>query len=242
MIFVYIRIFMVVYDRENLIKKFHEKNYQMPAQLPLKVNQNGLINKKTSSESTSVPADDMINHQSHSCNLCSCFSKPIRRHPPLIINASLSCQNHHSKLQDKSHNHRYTNQNSNNSSNPLASVLTKKSASTIFRRPCSFPIKKATNLEEEISNYRRNLLSGIGAEYQFRTGDSPCYEKKTFVHSLPSLNKRRSHSLEHLPSTSKCDYNVEYKPPRPMIGYSAHSPNQFASSSSVGFHLVSSST
>lgn len=205
MIFVYIRIFMVVYDRENLIQKFHEKNYQSP--VPPKVHQNGQTHKQTLSDGTNIPGADLTKSRSKSCCTCPCFPRYSRRNTALIGHPSTSFPNHCSLLESKSTETRCINQKKK-TAQAKVSKLPKKSASTIFCRPCTLSCRKPANLSEEISHYRRHCLSSFGAEYQFRTGDSPCYEKKTFANSLPPLHKGRSHSLEQLPSSSVFDSEI----------------------------------
>ena len=223
MIFVYIRIFMVVYDRENLIQKFHEKNYQSPGQ----VHQNGLTHKRTLSDGTNIAGADLRKGRSKSCCTCPCFPRYSRRNTALIAHPSTSFQNHCSLLESKPTETRCINQNRNRAHSKV-SRLPKKSASTIFCRPCTLSSRKPANLSEEISHYRRHCLSSIGAEYQFRTGDSPCYEKKTFVNSLPPLQKGRSHSLEQLPTIPVSDGEIvrDQHRPVPVISLDQLTPTQ----------------
>jgi hypothetical protein len=201
MIFVYIRIFMVVYDRENLIKKFHDDNNNTSNQISLKTNQNG-TNLKQSNKSK----------KSSSC-CCLCF----RRNSQKILTHQTS--NHNCTNSERKQNgylvYRFTNNNHNSSSNsvpdtpPLISKST--TTTTMFCRPCTISTKKMTNVSNDMYHSRRNYLSGFGAEYQFRTCESPCYELKTFENSLPPLIKCRSHSFEQSSSCNKPDSNTELK-------------------------------
>jgi hypothetical protein len=70
MIFVYIRIFMVVYDRENLIKKFHN-NYNPPSNISLKSTQNSTINNPNTIEIK----NKKNNFTKFSTCCCFCFQK-----------------------------------------------------------------------------------------------------------------------------------------------------------------------
>ena len=226
---------MVVYDRENLIQKFHEKNYHSPGQVPLKAHQNGLTNKGTSSDASTA---DPMKSCSKSCCPCPCFPRYSRRNTTLITHPSTSFHNHCSILEDKSVETRLLNPNKI-TAHSKGHRLPKKSASTIFCRPCTLSSRKPINLSEEISHYRRNCLSGIGAVYQFRTGDSPCYEKRTFGNSLRPLHRGRSHSLEQLstPSVSDGETTLDQRRPVPVISLdqSASIPDRLACSSQVCF-------
>jgi hypothetical protein len=198
MIFVYIRIFMVVYDRENLIKNFQEKNHQPSLQMSSKVLTNGLIQHRNPSNGTNVFVNDRVRSHSKACGSCSCFSKHVRSTAACNKRPSTLSYQQSAHIDDKQQEMRSINTNNHNS---FGTILTKKSATNLFCRPCSLSVKKPINLAHEISHYRRNYISGIGAEYRFRTGDSPCYEKRTFDSTSLQLSQRRSQSLETL-STS----------------------------------------
>ena len=108
--------------------------------------------------------------------------------------------------------YRFTNPqyNTNNSTNSAPNTPPSLSKSKTFCRPCTISTKKMPNLSDEVYGHRRNYLSHKGAEYQFRTGDSPCYELKTFESSLPPLIKCRSHSFERSPTNPRRDFNTEF--------------------------------
>lgn len=245
MIFVYIRIFMVVYDRENLINKFHDSNQNnnnninnnnnnnnISSQIPLKSNQNGLTSTKNLSDGLNDNQKNLINKQNKSSSCCCLCSRKKSKENPVVLTQQLSSSStntnintHCSNVERKPNGYliyRFTNPNNNNSTNspphtPPTSI-TKSIAATTFCRPCTLSTKKIINLSDEISNYRRNYLSHIGAEYQFRTGDSPCYELKTFENSLPPLIKCRSQSFEQQSSiNSTRDFNTEFNQLNPTI-------------------------
>ncbi|CAF3792739.1 unnamed protein product [Adineta steineri] len=226
MIFVYIRIFMVVYDRENIIKKFHVNDTITPAQNLLKSNQNGKANAKNSSDGTYDNNKNLIKRTKTSfCCCCLCFQKKSHEDKLVITHQTVNDSRSNSKQkQNHSFIYRFPNKNTHiNTSKsapntPLSiskkatTTTTTTTTTTIFCRPCTISTKKMTNLSDEIYHYRRNYLSGIGAEYQFRSGDSPCYELKTFQDSLPPLIKCRSHSFEQSPTRTKRDLPTEFNP------------------------------
>jgi len=223
MIFVYIRIFMVVYDRENLINKFHDSsnnnnhhNNNSSIQIPSKSSQNSLINAKIPSNVTHDNKTNLINKTKKSFCCCLCIRKKSQQNHPIIPNqTSLPLMNNnYSNIERKPNGYliyRFTNPNNNNSNTNSAPNTPPSIPKTkTFCRPCTISTKKSTNLSDEIYNSRRNYLSHIGAEYQFRTGDSPCYELKTFQNSLPPLIKCRSHSFEQSPTNQRRDFNTEF--------------------------------
>ncbi len=216
MIFVYIRIFMVVYDRENLINKFqHDQNNNSSNRMSVKTNQNGLINLP---DGTNDNNTKLIKNQSKKSSCCClCFRK---RSPKMLTHQTSdpSSNTNYPKPERKANGYlvyRFTNNNNHNTSSnsvpDASSGISKVTTSTIFCRPCTISTKRMANLSNDMYHYRRNYLSGIGAEYQFRTGDSPCYELKTFENSLPPLTKCRSHSFEQSPTCNKRDLNTQLK-------------------------------
>ncbi|CAF4675345.1 unnamed protein product [Rotaria sp. Silwood1] len=247
MVFVYIRIFMVVYDRENLIHKFHDNKNNTSIQLPSKINQNGLINIKNSSDGTNDTNKDLtcITKKPFCC--CLCFRKNSRKNNSIITHqTSLSPFNNNCLSTERKQNgyliYRFTNNNNNNkhrsgsystpNTPPLTSKATATAATTttttkIFCRPCTLSTRKLTRLSEETYHYRRNYLSHIGAAYQFRSCDSPCYELKTFQNSLPSLIKCRSHSFERSSTSNQCDFNTELNQNQQLKTSTIHSSTYF---------------
>ncbi|UJR25393.1 hypothetical protein I4U23_006741 [Adineta vaga] len=216
MIFVYIRIFMVVYDRDNLINKFHDNDNHLSTVNPLKTNSNGLNNIRSTSDGRNLNLSKTPHKSSLSCCCCClCFrnKSPSKsshlHHQPLLQIANNSIGSNFDRKANNSFIYRFPNK-TNHSSSVSSSVpntppaFTKK-PTTIFCRPCTISTRKMPNLSDEINHYRRNYLSGIGAEYQFRSDDSPCYELRTFQDSLPTLNKCRSHSFEQSPTSTKRD-------------------------------------
>lgn len=219
MIFVYIRIFMVVYDRENLINKFHENSPNVANNNNLnnstlaiasKSNQNGLI---TASNDHETNVDKSSPKRCFCC--CLCFRKaPSQNHHPVIIHpTSMPQLNNHPSNPERKQNgyviYRFTNpQNNSTHSAPNTPPLLPKTKT--FCRPCTMSTKKMGTLSDEVYHNRRNYLSHKGAEYQFRTGDSPCYELKTFENSLPSLIKCRSHSFEQSPTNPRREYSADF--------------------------------
>jgi hypothetical protein len=225
MIFVYIRIFMVVYDRENLINKFHDnnnnnknKNTNLSTQMPLKSNQNGLTNAKNPSDDSNDNPNNSINKTKKSFCCCSCRrTKSQENHPTIPHRISLPLINNNCSNIERKQNgyliYRFTNHHNNSSINSAPAPFTSSSSISkpTFCRPCTISRRKMTTLSDKISNYRRNYLSHIGAEYQFRTDDSPCYELKKFQISLPPLIKCRSHSFEQSLTNQTCDLNISTK-------------------------------
>ncbi|CAF1648444.1 unnamed protein product [Adineta ricciae] len=208
MIFVYIRIFMVVYDRDNLINKFHDNDNH-----PQKAHPNGLPHSKPTSDRTHFNSVKSPK-KSSCCCCCLCFRK---KSPPtssylqpqiLAQSGANSIASNFDRKGNSSFIYRFpskTHYSSASSSMPNTPPSFAKKPTTIFCRPCTISAKRMPNLSDEIYHYRRNYLSGIGAEYQFRSGDSPCYELKTFQDSLPTLTKCRSNSFEQLSSDTKRD-------------------------------------
>ncbi len=209
MVFVYIRIFMVVYDRENLIKKFHNNTNTTNNNQSIKSNQNGLITKQDIS-------NNKTKFQKFSSCCCFCFKKSYSQQNhslrPSIPHYTFTNCPTIEKKQNGYLIYRFTNtnNNNNNNSNTTSPVNTPSlnSKTSIFCHSCTNSTKKMSNISDEIYQYRKNYLAHIAAEYQFRTDDSPCYELKTLENSLSTLIKCRSRSFEQ--STSKIrDLNTE---------------------------------
>ncbi len=212
MIFVYIRIFMVVYDRENLIKKFHH-HHNNDHHHSTKSNHNGLIHKSDQSKNKKK-------FQKFSSCCCFCF-----RQTHSQVNHSLRPSiphytfNNCPTIEQKQNGHliyRFTNNNNNNNNNNSNSNTTSpvdtppsNSKTSVFCHPCTNSTRKLSNISDEISQYRRNYLAHIAAEYQFRTDDSPCYELKTLEESLSPLIKCRSRSFEQATTNKIRDLNTE---------------------------------
>jgi hypothetical protein len=214
MIFVYIRIFMVVYDRENLIKKFHHNtnNSTHLSNIPAKSNQNGLINNGDISKNQKKIS------KFSSC--CCCFRKSDSQEnhslKPSLPHYSLNnCPNIEQKqngyLIYRFTNNNTTNNNINSTSNTSSPVHTSPSTSkrSFFCYSCPNSRKKMSHISDDIYQYRRNYLAHLGAEYQFRTDDSPCYELKTLEKSLSPLMKCRSRSFEQATTSKIRDLNTE---------------------------------
>ncbi|CAF2875135.1 unnamed protein product [Rotaria sp. Silwood2] len=257
MVFVYIRIFMVVYDRENLIHKFHDNKHNTSMQLSSKTNQNGLINIKNSSDGINDNNKDLTNKTKKYFCCCLCFRKKTRQNNSIITHqTSLSPFNNNCLSTERKQNgcliYRFTNNNTSNTTNnknrngsystpntpPLTSKLTATTTTAkIFCRPCTISTRKITNLSEETYHYRRNYLSRIGAEYQFRSCDSPCYELKKFQNSLPSLIKCRSHSLERSSTSNQCDLNTELNENQQLKTSTIHSSTYLKEKKQVRFSL-----
>lgn len=190
---------MVVYDRENLIKKFHSDN---ASTLSLKSNANSLNNV----EEISKTKNPCMKFSSCCCRL---FRKTSSSLPKYTYK-------HCSPIEQKQNGYlvyRFTNTNNNNNNNNTYSSNTNSPLHTspktsIFCHPCTHSKKKRRHLSEEIYQYRRNYLAHAAAEYQFRTDESPCYELKTFENSLPSLMKCRSRSFDQ-PTSKIRDLNTE---------------------------------
>jgi hypothetical protein len=205
---------MVVYDRDNLINKFHDNNNNnnnSPIQVPLKSNQNGLTNDNNT---------NLLKAKTKK-SFCCCLrvrKKSEENHSMIIHQTSIPSSTNHISNPERKPNgyliYRFTNHhhhnNNNNSTNSAPNTPPSLSKTKTFCRPCTISTKKMTNLSDEVDNYRRNFLSHIGAEYQFRTGDSPCYELKTFQNSLTPLIKCRSHSFERSPTNPRHDFNTEF--------------------------------
>ena len=183
MIFVYIRIFMVVYDRENLIKKFHNNptNNNQPLNVSTKSNQNGIIHN------TDISTNKNKFRKCPPC-CCFCFRKKSQSLPTSTPHYSY---NNCPSIEQKQNGYliyRFTNNNTNtNNINPVynsdtnspVNSPTSSSKTSLFCRPCKTPTKKLSNASDEIYQYRRNYLAHITAEYQLRNDDSPGYELKT---------------------------------------------------------------
>jgi hypothetical protein len=196
---------MVVYDRENLIKKFHDNT-----NLPVKTNRRGSINVQH--------FPDTINNKDPIKNpfCCCCWlyfrKKPQENNLILTHQPLLPSLNNSIRKKNDSFIYRFPNNNTNHTkaSNSAPNSPPSISKATLLCRPCTISTKKMLNLSDELHHYRHNYLSGIAAEYQFRTGDSPCYELKTFQDSLPSSIKCRSHSFEELSTSNTHDLNTKF--------------------------------
>ncbi|CAF0755451.1 unnamed protein product [Adineta steineri] len=211
MIFVYIRIFMVVYDRENLIKKFHNNlpsnnnnNNIQSSNLNLKSNQNGTINHANIS-------NNKKKFQKLSACCCFCFRK--KKYQDNQSLTTYPAYNNGPAIEQKQNGYliyRFTNNNNkhNNSNSPVNSPsITSKSS--LFGRTCENSTKQLNNLSDEMYQYRRNYLSHVNAEYQVRNDDSPCYELQTFEDTISPLMKCRSRSFEHSAACKIRDLNTE---------------------------------
>lgn len=205
MIFVYIRIFMVVYDRENLIKKFHEKDHV--TSVPAKY-QNGSANSRAVLDGNAHDDDDLIDRKHKVSCLCACWKKSSRSNHQLSVRISSPI----------SRDSKQSQQRTIAKTHSIGSPAEKRSARMMFYRPCSLiNRRKEVTLDEKLSRYRRQYASGLGAEYRFRTGDSPCYERKTFVDSVELPNQRRSHSLEDLSNYNTSFADARRKPSNPFV-------------------------
>ena len=200
MIFVYIRIFMVVYDRENLIKKFHNDH---SSTLSLKSNANSLINP-----------EEISKKQTPCAKFSSCCCRFFRKTSSLPQYSYNHCpaaeQKQNGYLVYRFTNNNINNSNNNYASNPNSPMHTPPSSAkaSLFCQSCTNSKKKLSHLSEEIYQYRRNYLAHIAAEYQFRNEESPCYELKTFENSLSPLMKCRSRSFDQ-PTSKIRDLNTE---------------------------------
>lgn len=192
---------MVVYDRENLIKKFHDTNPQTSTLPTTKSHQNGLENHRMLTDIHNGPVNASKDSNSKSSCNCGLFSSCLRPKSGQNLNRSSSANHTHSNICDNLDPTEHV-QPMNRHGN-VSMAITKKLNENPISRPCTLPIKKNINLAEEISRYRRQyFLSGRASEYRFRTGDSPCYQRKTFVNVSSSVNPTRSQSLEQVPMMS----------------------------------------
>jgi hypothetical protein len=199
---------MVVYDRENLIKKFHN---DQASTISLKSNANSLINAED------IPKQTNKCSKLSSC-CCICFRKSSSPRSSLPHLSS----NHGSNIDHKQNGYliyRFTNNNNNSNnhnnttygSHPNSPVTTPPTNSkrSIFCHPCTNSKKKLSNLSDEIYQYRRNYAAQATAEYQFRNDESPCYELKTLENSLSPLNKCQTRSFEQSVASKIRDLNTE---------------------------------
>ncbi|UJR23509.1 hypothetical protein I4U23_026507 [Adineta vaga] len=215
MIFVYIRIFMVVYDRENLIKKFHNNNNNnnnntLPinntnptANLIIKSNTNGITHN--------IPEISAEKKKFQRISSCCCF----------CFRRKSSISSHHTcpgieqkpngyliyRFTNNNSNHNYNNYNSNTSSPRHSPSMNSKAS--VLSRSCPNSSKKMSNMSDDIYQYRRNYLAHTSADYQVHNDDTPCYELKS-LEKLPSpLMKCRSRSFEHTSLIKIRDLNAE---------------------------------
>jgi hypothetical protein len=206
---------MVVYDRENLIKKFHNNttpNNNQPSNVSIKSNHNGIMNnidithKKTKFQ------------KCPSC-CCFCFRKKPQENQSLRTSIPHYPYNNCPLIEQKQNGYliyRFTNTSTtttnNNNSNTNSPVHNRSTSSktSLFCRPCKTSSKKQiSNISDEIYQYRRNYLAHINTEYQFRNDDTPCYELKTFEKAVSPLIKCRSRSFEHSTASRIRDLNTE---------------------------------
>lgn len=213
MIFVYIRIFMVVYDRENLIKKFHSQKQTSIASI--KSTQKNLINHPNA-----VKKPSRWSRLSSCC--CSCLrgknasqEKPPSRGsiPQYIYNACPTVEQKQNGYLIYRFTNNANNNNNYNSNNSTAAspghTPPPNSKPLILCHSCTNSSKKLNVLPDDIYQCRKTYLAHITAEYQFRTDDSPCYELKTLENSLSPMMKCRSRSFEQSATSKIRDLNTE---------------------------------
>jgi hypothetical protein len=210
MVFVYIRIFMVVYDRENLIKRFHNStpatNNHPQSSLMTKTNPSGIL--------SNTPTISKNKRKFQRISACCCFC--FRSKSELTTTSS----SHYPGfgIEQKQNGYlvyRFTNNNNNNnaayhnnSSSPQHSP-SPKPRSSFFCRPCSNSTKQLNNQSDDLYQYRRNYLTGVPGDYQVRNDDSSCSELQTFEKSIIPLMKCRSRSFEHTAINRIRDLNAE---------------------------------
>jgi hypothetical protein len=194
---------MVVYDRENLIKKFHS-NTNQSSSLSLKSNQNSTNNHI-----------EISNNKKRFERFSSCCCLRFRKQKQSLRTSSphYLCNNCPS-IEQKQNGYliyRFTTNNtsSNSNTNSPVHISPSNSKTSIFCHPCRNSNKKLSHTSDEIYQYRRNYLANMTAEYQFRNDDSPCYELKTLENSLSPVNKCRSRSLEQTSTSKIRDLNTE---------------------------------
>ena len=207
MIFVYIRIFMVVYDRENLIKSFQRNQSSMNS---IKAAQNGQLQKTDlSSKRSKLPK----------LTSCLCFRRPAEPLQPGKSPLPPCPFNHGPAIEQKQNGHlvyRFTKGTANsNGSNahppsPPTAVLVSKSKTSIFSRSHrSHSSKQLDHISEELYQYQHEYLVQVPADYQLRSDESPCYDFQTFDTSLSPLFKCRSRSFEQSIPSKIRDLNTE---------------------------------
>ncbi|CAF0823834.1 unnamed protein product [Adineta ricciae] len=210
MIFVYIRIFMVVYDRENLIKRFHSNTSSIinnsTSNLIAKSNANSAVNEM------SMIATHKSKFQKVSSCCCFCFSTK----PPTLSPYMCSDQKQNGYLIYRFTTNNNNNNNNNNSSNKYSSTTnspghspTTLSKTSLFCRPCPKAVKNMSNCSDDIYPYRRNYSANTSSDYQVRVDDIPCYELKPCEESTSPLLKCRSRSFEHTSLSKIRDLNSE---------------------------------
>ncbi|CAF2855786.1 unnamed protein product [Rotaria sp. Silwood2] len=218
MIFVYIRIFMVVYDRENLIKNFRNNNNSnnntRSSNLSIKSNPNSCI---TNTHISNNKKQD----QNFSSWCCFCFRRESKENLSSRTSAphySYNCcptieqkQNGYLIYRFTNNNNSNPNPNANSNINTNSPVHTRRlSAKTsIFSRSCKNPTKKLSNISDDIYQSRCNCSTHISSEYQFREDDSSSYELQTYEKTVTPLIKRRSRSFEHSTISKIRDLNTE---------------------------------
>jgi hypothetical protein len=209
---------MVVYDRENLIKKFHNNttpNNHQPANLSTKSNHNGIINNIDITQKKT---------KFQKCPSCCCFC--FRKKPQENQSLRTSLPPHYPynncpSIEQKQNGYliyRFTNTTTNNNNNPVFNSNTNSpvhnrstsSKTSLFCRPFKTSSKKQMiNISDEIYQYRPNYIAHVNTEYQLRNDDTPCYELKTFEKAVSPLIKCRSRSFEHSTASRIRDLNTE---------------------------------
>ncbi|CAF4778223.1 unnamed protein product [Rotaria sp. Silwood1] len=226
MIFVYIRIFMVVYDRENLIKKFRDNhnsnnnnnnnnnNNPRSSNISIKSNPNGIITNTHTSNNKNQ-------EQNISSWCCFCFRRQSQENLSSRTSVPHYLYNHCPTIEQKQNGYliyRFTNNsNQNQNQNMNANIYTNspvhtrrsRSKISIFSRSHKNSTKKLSNVSDDIYQYRCNYLTNISSECQFRKDDLSSYELKTYEKSLSPLNKCRSRSFEHSTISKIRDLNTE---------------------------------
>ena len=198
---------MVVYDRENLIKRFHNNtpaaNTNPSASLMIKSNPNGIVS------TTPNISNNKRRFQRIPACCCLCFRSTSRltttssHYPGLAID----------QKQNGYLVYRFTNNNNNtvyhnNASSPQHSPSSNP-RSSLFCRPCPTSTKQSAKQPDDLYQYRRSYLANVPGDYQVRNDDSHCSELQTFEKSVAPLVKCRSRSFEHTAISRIRDLNTE---------------------------------
>lgn len=213
MIFVYIRIFMVVYDRENLIKTFRDKSQS--SSLSIKSNRNSCA------VNTQI-ANNQQKNESFLSRCCICF-RP--RLPDKLASrtSAPSCSYIPCPSIEQKQNgyvvYRFSNNTIGNNNAPSVNPNTgttssphsrrSSSKASIFSRSCKNTAKQMNNISDDHYQYRCNYFTHRLSEYQFHQDDPPTVELKALEKSCQPPIKRRSRSLEQSAISKIRDLNTE---------------------------------
>ena len=207
MIFVYVRIFMAVYDRGNLITNFQNTNASTTSLKPIAIN--GILNRNESTTKSS---------RLFRCISCRCFQRSSRQ-DSLMTNALPVCSFNHGPAIEQKQNgylvYRFTNGTNNvkssgstaHSSQSTVPMTSKTKASTFTRSAPNKSTKFMNTISDEhYSNSRNYLTQNVVTDFAYRTEDS---SKLNETPAWIPVFRCRSRSFEQSTLSKVRDLNTE---------------------------------